>query len=85
MAYVDYMDLAVRCSRKAVKLNHSLTHSLENLSDRAVLLSLNLDGGCRGGVAVGQVGWFWLIMVGLIHLRQPMLLLKLKPPNLVQM
>ena len=24
-AYVDYMDLAVRCSRKAVKLNHSLT------------------------------------------------------------
>ena len=26
-AYVDYMDLAVRCSRKAVKLNHSLTHS----------------------------------------------------------
>ena len=26
--YVDYMDLAVCCSRKAVKLNHSLTHSL---------------------------------------------------------
>ena len=26
-AYVDSMDLAVRCSRKAVKLNHSLTHS----------------------------------------------------------
>ena len=26
-AYVDYIDLAVRCSRKAVKLNHSLTHS----------------------------------------------------------
>ena len=26
LAYVDYMDLAVRCSRKAVKLNHSLTH-----------------------------------------------------------
>ena len=25
-AYVDYMDPAVRCSRKAVKLNHSLTH-----------------------------------------------------------
>ena len=25
MANVDYMDLAVRCSRKAVKLNHSLT------------------------------------------------------------
>ena len=24
---MDYMDLAVRCSRKAVKLNHSLTHS----------------------------------------------------------
>ena len=23
-AYVDYMDLAVRCSKKAVKLNHSL-------------------------------------------------------------
>ena len=30
-AYVDYMDLAVRCSRKAVKLNHSLTHSLHAL------------------------------------------------------
>ena len=29
-AYVEYMDLAVRCSRKAVKLNHSLTHSLQN-------------------------------------------------------
>ena len=28
MAYVEYMDLAVRCSRKAVKLNHSLTHSM---------------------------------------------------------
>ena len=27
MAYVDYMDLAVHCSRKAVKLDHSLTHS----------------------------------------------------------
>ena len=24
---MDYMDLAVRCSRKAVKLNHSLTHT----------------------------------------------------------
>ena len=24
-AYVDYMDLAVCCSRKAIKLNHSLT------------------------------------------------------------
>ena len=30
-AYVDYMDLAVRCSRKAVKLNHSLTHRLRNV------------------------------------------------------
>ena len=27
--YMDYVDLAVRCSRKAVKLNHSLTHSLD--------------------------------------------------------
>ena len=26
MAYMDYMDLAVCCPRKAVKLNHSLTH-----------------------------------------------------------
>ena len=25
MAYVDYIDLAVCCSRKAVKLNHSIT------------------------------------------------------------
>ena len=25
MAYMDYMDLAVHCSRKAIKLNHSLT------------------------------------------------------------
>ena len=25
MAYMDYMDLAVCCSRKAIKLNHSLT------------------------------------------------------------
>ena len=23
---MDYMDLDVRCSKKAVKLNHSLTH-----------------------------------------------------------
>ena len=26
VAYMDYMDLDVRCPRKAIKLNHSLTH-----------------------------------------------------------
>ena len=30
------MDLAVRCSRKAVKLNHSLTHSLAELMPRMI-------------------------------------------------
>ena len=25
-AHIDYMDLDVRCYKKAVKLNHSLTH-----------------------------------------------------------
>ena len=43
-------------------MEHRLFHSvpLENLLDRAVLLGLRLDGrwGCRGGVGVGQVGWF---------------------------
>ena len=40
-------------------LFHSVTHGvpLENLSNRAVLLGLRLVG-CRGGVGVGQVGWF---------------------------
>ena len=28
MADMDYMDLAVRCPRKAVKFNHSLTFNL---------------------------------------------------------
>ena len=32
-AYLDYMDLAVRCSRKAVKLNHSLTHYQQILKE----------------------------------------------------
>ena len=32
-SYVDYMDLAVRCSRKAVKLNHSLTHEVSEPQD----------------------------------------------------
>ena len=31
-AYVDYMDLAVHCSRKAVKLNHSLTTLVQVLA-----------------------------------------------------
>ena len=33
MAYMDYMDLTVRCSRKAVKLNHSFTsvHSKDHI------------------------------------------------------
>ena len=35
-AYVDYMDLAVRCSRKAVKLNHSLTHSMPYIKILAI-------------------------------------------------
>ena len=28
MAYMDYMDLAVRCPRKAVKLNHEAMHKI---------------------------------------------------------
>ena len=31
MAYMDYLDLAVRCAQKAVEFNHSLTHSLGSL------------------------------------------------------
>ena len=34
MAYVDYMDLAVHYTRKAVKLNHSLTHLQPFLTSR---------------------------------------------------
>ena len=28
---MDYMDLAVHCPRKAIKFNHSLTHSLVHI------------------------------------------------------
>ena len=28
MVYLDYIDLVVCCPRKAIELNHSLTHSL---------------------------------------------------------
>ena len=36
---MDYMDLDVRCSQKAVKLNHSLTHSsISNVTEVCILL-----------------------------------------------
>ena len=35
-AYMDYMDLVVRCPRKAVKLNHSLT-SIRPFWDKSIL------------------------------------------------
>ena len=42
--YVDYMDLAVRCSRKAVKLNHSLTHSQSQWRNREIIFDTGFLG-----------------------------------------
>ena len=64
------MDLAVRCSRKAVKLNHSLTHSLTSRQPRALLNSKSEQHSCFHTVIVCSLIIDYNILV-LIHIRPP--------------
>ena len=47
MAYTDYMNLAVCCSRKAVKLNHSPTHLCSKLILSSQYLCNSLIASCN--------------------------------------
>ena len=60
---MDYMDLDVRCSQKAVKLNHSLTHSLLyfqcHWSVHIIGPIVHESNWVNGFVPIGQITFFW--------------------------
>ena len=68
---MDYMDLVIRCPRKAVKLNHSLTHWILILwcvmHDHSVHVSIyELQGGEHDGntsflCVPSYIGLMWAV------------------------
>ena len=59
-AYMDYMDLAVCCPRKAVKFNHSLTFIIVAWHKNIVSPKYVFES-CWMAVILGNIPWKWLV------------------------